>query len=153
MFMSSPLRGAAAGLIASLALAGIFLFKSTYGVLPEVNIFRLLVNLGGGTLSSESAWADHFIVGTLIYGLLFGVAEPLIPRPAAWLQGIIFGIGAWLLMMVTFMPLAGSGLFGIKVGTVVPIGMLILHLIFGAVLGLSYSVLTLLFPERPPETA
>jgi hypothetical protein len=152
MFMSSPLRGTVAGFIASLALAGIFLFKSRYGLLPEVNIFRLLVNLGGGTLSSESAWADHFIVGSLIYGLFFGVAEPLIARPA-WLQGIFFGVVAWLVMMVTFMPLAGSGLFGSKVGLVVPVGMLILHLIFGIVLGLSYSVLSALFPERPPETA
>ena len=153
MFMSNPLRGAVAGFVAALFLAGIFVFKNTYGLMPEVNIFRLLVNLGGGTLSSESAWADHFIVGTLIYGLLFGVIEPLGSRPAPWLKGIILGVVAWLLMMVTFMPLAGSGLFGFKVGSVVPIGMLILHLLFGAVLGGTYSLLTNLFPERPPETA
>jgi hypothetical protein len=153
MFMSNAVRGAVAGFIASLVLAGIFVFKNTYGVMPEVNIFRLLVNLGGGTLGSESAWADHFIVGTLIYGLLFGVVEPLSSRPAPWLKGIIFGVAAWLLMMVTFMPLAGSGLFGIKVGSLVPVGMAILHLIFGVVLGGTYGFLTNFFPERPPETA
>lgn len=153
MSMSNPMRGAAAGFIASLVLAGIFLFESSYGVMPEVNVFRLLVNLGGGNLGQTSAWADHFIVGTLIWGLMFGMAEPLTARPARWLKGMIFGILAWLIMMLTLMPLAGFGFFGMKLGSSVPAGMLVLHLIFGAVLGASYGLLTALFPERPPEAA
>lgn len=151
MYMSNPARGASAGFVASLVLAGIFLFKSSYGVMPEVNVFRLLVNLGGGNLSSESAWADHFIVGTLIWGLLFGITESLTSRPAPWLKGVIFGVLAWLVMMVTFMPLAGSGFFGVKIGPAAPVGMLILHVIFGAVLGATYGLLTVCFPEKPLE--
>lgn len=153
MYMSNATRGAVAGFIASLVLAGIFVFKSAYGVMPEVNVFRLLINLGGGNLGPGSAWADHFIVGTLIWGLLFGEIESVVSRPAPWLKGLIFGVLAWLVMMVTFMPLAGSGLFGLKVGSSVPVGMLILHLIFGVVLGGSYGLMSLYFRERPPEAA
>ena len=153
MYMSNATRGAVAGFVASLVLAGIFLFKSAYGVMPEVNVFLLLVNLGGGHLSPTSAWADHFIVGTLIWGLMFGAMAPLTSRPAPWLKGIILGIVAWLAMMLTFMPLAGSGFFGAKVGSSVPVGMLILHLIFGVVLGTTYTLLTAYFPEPPPEMA
>jgi len=153
MHMSNATRGVVAGFIASLVLAGIFLVKSTYGVMPEVNVFRLLVNLGGGNLSPISAWADHFIVGTLIWGLLFGTAAPLTLRPAPWQKGIILGVFAWLMMMMTFMPLAGSGFLGVKVGSTVPVGMLALHLVFGVVLGGTYGMLEALFPERPPETA
>jgi len=153
MYMSNATRGAVAGFIASLVLAGIFLFKSTYDVMPEVNVFRLLMNLGGGNLGPGSVWADHFIVGTLIWGLLFGATESAVSSPAPWLKGVILGVLAWLVMMVTFMPLAGSGLFGLKVGTSVPVGMLILHLVFGVVLGGSYGLMSAAFPERPPETA
>lgn len=151
MSISNPMRGAIAGGVASLVLAGIFLLKSSYDVMPEINIIRLLMNLGGGNLGLGSAWADHFIVGTLIWGLVFGASESLTARPAPWLKGVIFGVVAWALMMVAFMPLAGSGIFGVKIGPLVPVGMLILHLIFGIVLGATYGLLTAWFPEQPAE--
>ena len=147
--MSNPMRGAIAGCIASLVLAGIFLLKSSYNFMPEINIIRLLMNLGGGNLSQGSAWADHFIVGTLIWGLTFGASEGLAERPAYWLKGVIFGVIAWALMMMAFMPLAGSGFFGAKIGPSVAVGMLVLHLVFGAVLGAAYGVLTAWLPEKP----
>jgi tetrahydromethanopterin S-methyltransferase subunit F len=149
--MSNPMRGLIAGFVASLALAGIFLLKSSFDFMPQINIIRLLTNLGGGNLSVGPAWADHFIVGTLIWGLMFGAGESIASRPAPWLKGIIFGVFAWLLMMVVFMPLAGWGLFGFRIGPSVPLGMLGLHLIFGAVLGLTYGLLRAWFPEKPPE--
>jgi hypothetical protein len=150
--MSNSVRGAIAGLVASLVLTGIFIFKTSYDVMPQTNIIRLLINLGGGNLSPASAWADHFIVGTLIWGLAFGNGEAIVARPAYWLKGVIFGVFAWLLMMMAFMPLAGSGLFGVNVGPWVAAGMLILHVIFGAVMGATYGILTFYFPEKPPET-
>ena len=149
--MSSPMRGAIAGCIASLVLAGIFLLKASYNFMPEINIIRLLMNLGGGNLSQGSAWADHFIVGSLIWGLTFGATESMTERPAYWLKGVIFGVIAWALMMMAFMPLAGSGFFGAKIGPSVAVGMLVLHLVFGAVLGAAYGVLTAWLPEKPVE--
>jgi len=151
MYMSNPTRGAVAGFVASLVLAGVFYFKSSYDLMPELNIIRLLANFG--SLGEASAWADHFIVGSLIWGLTFGAGASLTTHPPAWIKGIIFGMFAWLLTMVTFLPVAGSGFFGLKVGPAVPLGMLILHLIFGLVLGTTYGLLTYCFPERPPEAA
>jgi hypothetical protein len=153
MNVSNPMRGAIAGGTASVVLAGIFLIKSSYNFMPEINIIRLLVNLGGGNLDQSSAWMDHFIVGTLIWGLTFGFSESLVSRSAPWLKGVIFGAIAWALMMVAFMPLAGSGIFGNKIGLSVPIGMLVLHLIFGAVLGATYGFLTAYFPEKSAQAA
>jgi len=151
MTMSNPTRGALAGFVASLVLAGIFLLNSSFDVMPESDIIRLVMNLGGGNLSLASAWADHFIVGTLIWGLGFGASDSFGSRPAPWLKGIIFGVLAWLLMMVAFMPLAGSGFFGAKIGPSVPAGMLVLHLVFGTVLGATYGLLTACFPEKPAQ--
>lgn len=42
-------------------------------------------------------------------------------------------------MMVMLMPMAGAGLFGMNLGVMAPVMTLVLHLIFGAVLGLSYA--------------
>src|SRR6516164_4136093 len=56
------------------------------------------------------------------------------------LNGILFRIGAWILMMVLVMPMAGAGLFGMALGIMVPIATLVLHLIYGAVLGGTYGL-------------
>jgi hypothetical protein len=55
------------------------------------------------------------------------------------LTAIIFGVFTWLMMMVTFMPLAGAGFFGAKVVISTHIGLLVLNLVFGAVLGVTYG--------------
>jgi len=51
----------------------------------------------------------------------------------------MFASGAWVLMMLIVMPLAGAGLFGIRLGLMAAVMTLVLHVIFGAVLGLGYG--------------
>jgi len=41
--------------------------------------------------------------------------------------------------MVMVMPMAGAGLFGMKLGLMAPMMTLALHLIFGAVMGLVFG--------------
>jgi len=44
-------------------------------------------------------------------------------------------------MMVIAMPMSGAGLFGMNLGMMAPVMTLMLHLIWGAVLGGSYGAL------------
>jgi hypothetical protein len=50
-----------------------------------------------------------------------------LPGSSLWLKGVIFGIGAWVLMVVAVMPMAGEGFFDMKIGMVAPIMTLVLH--------------------------
>ena len=43
------------------------------------------------------------------------------------------------MMMVVIMPMMGQGLFAVNMGMMAPVMTLILHLIFGMVLGASYQ--------------
>ncbi|TDX28351.1 hypothetical protein DFO67_11051 [Modicisalibacter xianhensis] len=52
---------------------------------------------------------------------------------------MIFATGAWLLMMLVPMPMSGAGLFGLNIGPMAPVMILILHWIWGAVLGGVYQ--------------
>jgi uncharacterized membrane protein YagU involved in acid resistance len=138
-----------AGLIATLVLSGILILKGHLGLWPEVNFIRLLVNLG--SIQLVAAWMDHFIVGVVVWGLLFGAFDALWENGAYWLKGLIFGVFAWLMMMVLFMPLAKAGYFGTRLGPnaiTVTLGM---HLIYGLVLGVSFGLLTAWFPEKKPS--
>jgi hypothetical protein len=55
---------------------------------------------------------------------------------------MILGTLGWLMMMVAVMPMAGAGMFGLNMGVMAPIATLMLHLIFGAVLGFTYQKLS-----------
>src|SRR5437867_631214 len=144
--MSNALRGMIAGFIATLVLTALMLLNGALDLIPEINIIRLLTTLG--TLSVPSAWMDHFIVGVVIWGLLFAVYDGVATRRAHWLKGIIVGVFAWLMMMVAFMPLAGAGFFGAKIGTTALVGLLILHLVYGVVLGATYGFLGVWAPVK-----
>src|SRR5437588_7900698 len=146
--MGNALKGMIAGFVATLILSGLMLLNSTIGLMPQINIVGMLANLG--TLSTTAAWMDHFIVGVVIWGLLFAVYDGVATRPAHWLKGIIVGVFAWLMMMVAFMPLAGAGFFGAKIGITALVGLLILHLIYGVVLGATYGLLGVVAPVSVP---
>lgn len=138
--MSNSMKGMIAGLVATLVLSGLLLLKSTMNLVPELNLIRLLVNLG--SISTVQAWMDHFIVGVVVWGLLFGAYDSLASRPAHWLKGIIFGVFTWLIMMAAFMPLAKAGFFGSKIGPMAAVVTLMYHLVYGAVLGTTYGLLS-----------
>lgn len=149
--MSNSTKGMIAGFVATLVLSGLLLLKGSMNLVPELNIIRLLTNLG--SIGTVAAWMDHFIVGVVVWGLLFGGYDAVASRPAHWLKGVIFGVFAWLLMMILFMPLAKAGLFGHRLGPMAAVVTLLYHLVYGAVLGTTYGLLTAWVPAKAPEGA
>jgi hypothetical protein len=144
------MKGMVAGLVATLVLSGLLLLKATMHLVPELNIIRLLGNLG--SINTVQAWMDHFIVGVIVWGLLFAAYDSVAERPASYpLKGILFGIFTWLVMMVAFMPLAKAGFFGAKYGPIGAVVTLFYHLVYGVVLGTAYGLLTAWVPAKEPE--
>ena len=151
--MSNSLRGMLAGLVATLVLSGAMMLKASVGLWPELNLIRLLVNLG--SIQTVAAWMDHFIVGVVVWGLMFGAFDAMWESRAYWLKGLIFGMFAWLLMMVLFMPLTKAGFFGVKIGPAAIYVTIGYHLLYGLVLGVAYGLLTTYYPaktEKPSAT-
>ncbi len=82
------------------------------------------------------------LVTGLIWAVIYGAyAEPML-NGSGWRKGITFSLVAWLLSIIVFLPIAGGGLFGseLNAGPLPVLGNLILHLIFGAVLGGVYGI-------------
>ncbi len=149
--MSNSMKGMVAGLVATLVLSALLLLEGTMNIAPEFNIIRLLTSLG--SIGTVAAWMDHFIVGVVVWGLLFGAYDAVATRPAHWLKGIIFGVFSWLMMMVLFMPMAKAGFFGAKIGIMAPVVTLIYHLVYGAVLGAAYGLLSTWGLAKEPEAS
>lgn len=82
------------------------------------------------------------LVTGLIWALIYGAfAEPML-NGSGWRKGITFSLAAWLLSIVVFLPITGGGLLGsdLEAGPLPVLGNLVLHLIYGAVLGGVYGI-------------
>ena len=139
---SNVVKGMVAGFVATIVLSALMVMKSMMGLMPQLDVITMLTKMMGGS-SHAIGWIAHFMIGTVIWGGLFAWLDPQIPGRAHWLKGVIFAVGAWLLMMIAVMPMAGAGLFGANLGMMAPVMTLVLHIIFGAVLGGVYGA------ERP----
>lgn len=80
----------------------------------------------------------HFMIG-IVWGIAFALTSRMFPG-AFWLKGMLFSVVPWLIMMIVMMPMAGAGFFGLDLGMAAPVMTLMLHLVFGAVLGAVYGV-------------
>ena len=139
---TNMLKGVVAGFAATVVLSALMVMKSLMGLMPELDTVAMLTNMMGAS-SPVMGWIAHFFIGAVIWGGLFAWLNGNIPGGSQWLKGIIFGVGAWLLMMIAVMPMAGAGFFGMALGMMAPVMTLVLHIIFGVVLGGVYGA------ERP----
>ena len=128
--------GIISGFVATIALSIIMVVKTKMGVMPELNAIKMLADMMGASL--VMGWVAHFMIGTFVWGILFAITVNKLPGSVI-ISAILFSIGAWLMMMVGPMPMAGEGLFGLKLGMMAPIATLMLHIIWGIVLGLVYK--------------
>lgn len=148
--MPSGLKGVIAGFIATLILSALILVFNNQGILKELDIVEHIDSLG--SVQRLAAWADHFIVGALLWGPIYAGFEAITDEDLPHgVKGLMFGCITWFLMMVIFMPVIGGGfanLFGLKFGWIVPVGMLGMNLLYGLCLGLAYGLLDSKFPTK-----
>lgn len=132
--MNKILCGILAGLAATIVLSMLMLIKNMMGLMPDVDIINMLAQqMGAGVLMG---WIAHFVIGVLGYGVAYAIIFSDLPFGSHLLHGILTGMAGWLMMMV-------AGMFGMSIagGMLVPVATLMLHIVFGAVLGAVYTKL------------
>ena len=134
-------KGLLAGLAATVVLSVLMVIKSVLGLMPAVDAIRMLTQTAshfGLPSSPVVGWIAHCVIGVVIWGLVFaGTYESWPGTPP--IKGAVFSIMAWLLMMSMFLPMAGAGFFGVNIGPSAAVATLVLHLIYGLVLGTVFS--------------
>jgi len=131
--------GVISGFVATIVLSILMIIKAAMGIMPDLNAIKMLAGMMGAPL--VMGWVAHFFIGSILWGVLFSLIVDKLPGGVVT-SAIIFSIGAWILMMVGPMPMAGAGFFGLGIGMMAPVATLILHLIWGSVLGFTYQRLT-----------
>ncbi|MGD9847265.1 MAG: DUF6789 family protein, partial [Variibacter sp.] len=93
-----------------------------------------------GLTSPSLACLVHFIVGSLIWGAAFAAMNDHLYGPS-WLRGTLLGIIAWAALVLIVLSLRREGFARIDVALVRSVPMLVLHMIYGALLGSIYAAL------------
>jgi hypothetical protein len=149
--MGDVSKGVQAGLAATIAISVLMLIQQAAGVASGFDLIDMIKSAANMD-NTIVAWIVHFIVGVGLWGVGFAAFSPHMWGPH-WARGLAFGVIAWLLMMVIFLPAAGMPIFNYGQGATVPIVALILHLVYGAVLGETYHLLLHYLPSEVDENA
>src|SRR5215207_2571828 len=133
----------------TIVLVAAYWLASTIGSADGGVIQRWSWALVNNPVAERTADGVVLAIGAnLAMGLLLALvyaryAESRLHGPSWW-RGMQFALVPWLLSLVVFLPMMGGGLLGMDIGAgPLPIlGNLILHLVYGAVLGMSYAEAT-----------
>ena len=141
-------KGMEAGFAATVLITILVFIQQKLGLSPEFDLISMAtVAVGGDTIMG---WIFHFFVGGVLWGLGFAVVSPHWPGPH-WLRGAIFGMIAWLIMMIAFLPMTGYDMFAVGMGPTIPVASFVIHLIFGLTMGEAYHLLVHYFPGEVEE--
>lgn len=150
--MSRVQKGIVSGLVATVAVSLLEIANLMLG--PWANSFpKLLSYILQVPDLIAVGWAAHLVVGTLVLGPLFGVLCPRLPTDTPESKGILFAVGAWIVMMLTVAPLGGIGMFAAAAGFGTIAWMLVTHVVYGAVLGGVYGWMVQRDKRRAREAA
>jgi len=136
--MQNITAGVKAGFVATIVLSAMMLAKGMMGLMPGLDPIVMMSAMMGAP--AIMGWVAHFMIGSLAWGIGFAVLYDFVPGNSAVAKGISWGVGAWLAMMIAVMPMAGAGFFGMSLGVMAPMMTLVMHLVFGIVLGAVYAM-------------
>jgi hypothetical protein len=142
-------RGVAAGFVATCILAVLILIKQWLPQLDTITVMDSIARefaLTAGLPTPFAGWLWHFIIGSIVWGWMYAVMEPILPGRRPLTKGLYFGFVVTLLVWFAVLPLVGAGMFGLHLSMIQPLVSMAQSLLFGVVLALTYDRLT---PDRP----
>jgi hypothetical protein len=126
-------RAIVGGFVGTLALTFMI-----YQVAPMMGMGKMDIadQLGQIFGSWTMGMVVHFIIGTVVYSLIYALlAYHFLPGPPV-VKGMVWGVVLWLGLQLVGMPMMGAGVFGTRAGgTKAVIGSLVAHLVYGSLLG------------------
>ena len=137
------------GFVATVVVGSMLLMNNAIHRLPRLGIGRSLASIIGFPDSLFAGWVLFVVLGIFGFSAIFALIAPRIPVKTYLVKGLVFGAALWLLMMIVFMPLAGQGLFAFDRGHIVAALCLVVNLVYGLILSLTYRWLA--GPDSAPS--
>lgn len=133
------IRDGLSGLIGAVVMVGLWHVPRLWNE-EGLDLSRVIVTkfLGFHANSySQLGLAAHLLVGFILGVVYGGIFHPF-PRSLEVLNGLLYGLILWLVLMVVVLPAVGEGYFGVKLGRTARISSLVSHLVYGLILAVVY---------------
>ncbi len=128
------------GVVATLVMSALMILGVVTGLSPMPSpIPEAIVNKGLGLLGVGLPKPLIVLLAAVLhlsYGGVAGSILAALTRPITVWKGLGWGVLLWLVMQVAVFPLLGWGLFGLAITPRIAVATLVLHLVYGATLGL-----------------
>lgn len=143
-------RAVMAGLLATLAITGLWLIEPKIGLarlaVGDILSSLLAVATAYASLGPAPGWILHFGVGVTLALVYAGLFARRLPGPLL-ARGLLYGGLIFVLAQLLFMPLVGAGLFSRGDPSMLA-GSLLGHLVYGGLVAVAYGR-----PEGPTSGA
>ncbi len=129
------IRDGLSGLVGALVMVGLWHVPRLWNE-EGLDLSRVIVTkfLGFHANSySRLGLASHLLVG-FVLGVIYGSLFHPFPRSLEVLNGLLYGLTLWLLLMLVVLPAVGEGYFGVKLRRTARISSLLSHLVYGLIL-------------------
>ena len=143
LFENMYMNGFFAGLVGSIVMSFAMILSGYFHFVH----FSFTHTLGKYILGKKADDKYSRPVGTLLHMLIgasFGMVYVILADVAGFgtniVSGIIFSLIPWLVMMLAFFPALGAGVFGRRFDRRLRDTMLVIHILYGLVLGLFVSL-------------
>ena len=136
MDRSQITRGFGYGVVATIAMSipMLFGFLSGMSPIPESVPKAIVASVLG--IAGPKPLVVGLAVGLhLAYGGAFGALLAAMSHPVTVSKGVGLGVALWLLMQLVVLPVLGWGVFGTTITPRIAVVTLLLHLVYGVVLG------------------
>lgn len=132
-------RGLIFGLIATAAMTILMLIGKVTGMSPipepiPIAIMKHILGDIAKPILMISGMMSHLIYGSIAGAVFYSLIKNR--GTIYWSMG--FGILLWLMMQLIVLPFLGWGVFGSSVTPKIAMATLVLHLVYGVILGLGF---------------
>lgn len=128
-------RAIAGGLVGTILLTLMMRFVAPMMTGQKMDVAGKLGDMTG--MGPIAGMIMHFLVGSVIFGLIYAFVLFRFLPGAPWQKGLLSGVIFWLGLETLMMPMMGGGLFSSQMGGMkIVVAALIAHLVYGAALGL-----------------
>lgn len=128
-------RAIAGGLVGTILLTLMMRFVAPMMTGQKMDVAGKLGDMTG--MGPIAGMIMHFLVGSVIFGLIYAFVLFRFLPGAPWQKGLLSGVIFWLGLEILMMPMMGGGFFSSQMGGMkIVVAALIAHLVYGAALGL-----------------
>jgi hypothetical protein len=128
------------GVLATIGMSVIMIIGKVTGMAPMPKPIPLAIVtqiLGEGTL--KPLLMGLAIIFHLGYGGFWGAFLFSVTDSVTIMKGFVLGVALWLIMQLVVLPFLGWGVFGMDITPKIAIATLVLHLLYGGILGWGLS--------------